>query len=77
MKINTDKQTSAGISQYYTEIGQHSLILDDIQIGEKIKIIGIDTAGKETIYKEFTAKYINCHINCQWQDKGTKQEIQP
>ncbi len=45
----------------------------DLDVGDKveIKIEPIDGSGE--IKKEFIATYVNCHINCQWQDKGVKK----
>jgi ribosomal protein L21E len=48
----------------------------DLDIGDKVKI-EIDPAdGSGKIDKEFEATNINCHINCQWQDKGEKKVIE-
>lgn len=44
----------------------------DLNVGDKIKIEIDPIDGSGIIEKEFTAKYRNCHINCQWQDKGEK-----
>ena len=43
-----------------------------LDIGDKVEIKVVDVNGKQLAYKEFTTKYINAHINCQWQDKGVK-----
>lgn len=46
----------------------------DLHIGDKIKIEIEPIDGSGTIEKEFIAKYINCHINCRWQDKGVRKD---
>ena len=78
MKINTKYPINITTEhKAYSEFDRKQIIVDDMQVGEQIKIVGVAIDGTETIHAIFTAKYINCHINCQWQDKGTKQEIQP
>lgn len=72
MKIAKDNLVNDSRHQNYSEFDRQQLIVDEIQPTEKIKIVGVDTTGKETVLKVFTAKYINCHFNGQWQDKGTK-----
>ena len=56
----------------------------DLDVGDKVEIkieymdYEIDDDGNKIelgmkeIKKEFIATNINCHINCQWQDKGVK-----
>ena len=47
----------------------------NLDIGDKVKIQTFDKNDKLLDEKEFIAKQINCHINCQWQDKGIKKEV--
>ncbi len=75
MKINTD-QILQKHSRYIDYDGKQFIVELDI-LGESIIIVHKDINGKRTDLKEFTKTFINTHINCQWQDKGTKQEIQP
>ena len=56
----------------YTEFERWQYIAD-LNVGDKIKIEIEPIDGSGVIEKEFVAKYVNCHINCQWQDKGEKQ----
>ena len=44
-----------------------------LDVGDKVEIKIEPAAGGDEIKKEFVATYINCHINCQWQDKGVKK----
>ena len=44
----------------------------DLDVGDKVKIQTFDSNNNLLDEKEFTAKQINCHINCTWQDKGVK-----
>ena len=55
----------------YSEFERWQYIAD-LNVGDKIKIEIEPIDGSGVIEKEFTAKYVNCHINCQWQDKGVK-----
>ena len=45
----------------------------DLDVGDKVQIKILDKNDKILSEKEFVAKYVNCHINCQWQDKGIKK----
>ena len=45
----------------------------DLNVGDKVEIKIEPKDGSGEIKREFVAKKINCHINCQWQDKGTKK----
>ena len=56
----------------YTEFDRQQFIIS-LDIGERAEIKIYDKLGKEIDSKEFLAKYVNCHINCQWQDKGIKK----
>lgn len=57
----------------YTEFERKQFIIN-LDIGEKVEINVYDKEGKKVNSKEFIAKFINCHINCQWQDKGAKNK---
>lgn len=58
----------------YAEWDRQQFIIS-LDVGEKIEIKVYDEENKEIDSKEYIAKYINCHINCQWQDKGVKEMI--
>lgn len=72
-KINSEKQL-ADSHQYYDEFEQQQIIIE-IKQGESLVLVKKDSAGNRTDLKECPAKYINCHANMQWQDKGIKKEI--
>lgn len=56
----------------YAEFDREQFIVD-LDVGDRIEINVYDAEGKLDSTKSLTAKYSNCHINCQWQDKGEKQ----
>ncbi len=47
-----------------------SQFIVELDVGDKIEIL---VNGKKE--KEFTAKYINCHMNARFQDKGIKNKV--
>lgn len=73
MKNKIDEIISE-VNESYEEFLRSQFIVD-LNIGDKVKIKVYGKAGQILAEKEFEAKYINCHINCQWQDKGIKKEI--
>ena len=77
MKIQTDELVNDSRHQAYTEFDRRQFIVNLDLIGEKIIIVHEDINGKRTDLKEFLKVFASTHINCQWQDKGTKQEINP
>lgn len=46
----------------------------DLDVGDKVKIQTFDENDNLLDEKEFIATQVNCHINCQWQDKGIKKK---
>ncbi len=56
----------------YDEFERKQFIVE-LDVGETLRVQVLDKEGKTLHEKEFIAKYINCHINCQWQDKGVKK----
>jgi len=60
---------------YYDEFNHEQFIVS-LNIGEKVVIKAYGKAGQIVSQKEYIAKYSNCHINCQIQDKGVKKEIE-
>ena len=76
MEIKTDEMISTATHFQYDEYERKQLIIE-LAKGETLTIIVKDIKGEiipESI-KEYTAKFINCHFNMQWQDKGIKKEI--
>lgn len=73
MKSKIDEIISE-VNESYEEFLRSQFIVD-LNIGDKVKIQVFDENNKLLTDKEFEAKYVNCHINCQWQDKGIKKEI--
>jgi hypothetical protein len=57
----------------YNKYLQEQYIVD-LDVEDKIKIQVLDKDNNLLDERIFTAKQINCHINCQWQDKGIKKE---
>ena len=67
MKIKKDEIDKDNHPKYDDyELSQFIVELD---IGDKLEIL---VNGK--IEKEFIAKYINCHMNAVFQDKGIKKK---
>lgn len=50
-------------------------IIATIKIGQTLQIRLLDDNNNEISRKEYTAKYINCHVNFVIQDKGIKKEV--
>lgn len=69
-KIDKDKQI-ADSHPNYSEFEQYQII-GNIKQGDKIQVRLLDASGTEKARKEYTAKYINCHVNFVIQDKGVK-----
>lgn len=63
---NTTKTTHESYDEY--DLSQLIVVMD---IGEKLTI-SID----DVVIKEYTAKYINCHFNLGFQDKGEKINLE-
>jgi len=55
----------------YEEFNREQYIIN-LDVGDKVKIQILDKDDKLLDERLFVAKYVNCHINCQWQDKGVK-----
>ncbi len=72
MKKVIDEKVNGSNNQYYDEFDRKQFIVN-LDIGDKVLIQVIDKNGKLLKDKEFIAKYINCHLNAQWQDKGDKK----
>jgi hypothetical protein len=56
----------------YSEFDRKHLIIDKLPVGYTVELVIKDGAGKIIKENTFLAKYINCHFNFQWQDKGEK-----
>ena len=73
MEIITEELVNESKHAAYTEFDRKQFIVE-LNVGETL-FVGIkDNKGNiipESV-REFPAKYINCHANLQWQDKGTK-----
>lgn len=68
MEITTD--TKETINDSYDEFEKTQLVAK-LPVGEKLTI-SID----DIVIKEYTAKYINCHFNLIFQDKGEKIDLE-
>ncbi|GAG86412.1 unnamed protein product [marine sediment metagenome] len=75
MKSKIDEIINTTSNKDYDELIREQYIVD-LDIGEKVQIKILDKDNKVLDEKEFIAKYVNCHINCQWQDKGIKKELE-
>ena len=73
MEITKDEDAYTAEKDFYSEFDQAQLIAK-LAIDEKVKIEILDKDGKSLFSKEYPAKYINCHFNFLWQDKGIKSE---
>ena len=56
----------------YYEQAERKQYIGNLDVDESVTIITKDKDGKIVNTKTFTAKFINCHFNLQWQDKGGK-----
>lgn len=68
MEITTD--TIKTKDELYNEFDLSQLIIL-MDIGEKLTI-SID----DVVVKEYTAKYVNCHFNLVFQDKGIEIDLE-
>lgn len=67
--METTTDTTKLVDELYNEF-ELSQLIALMDIGEKLTI-SID----DMVIKEYTAKYINCHFNLIFQDKGTKIDL--
>lgn len=74
MDINENEEIKDEINQYYNEFEKEQFILNFENNAEKVVIQGFDKDGNKVFDKEFIPKFINSHLNIQWQDKGIKSE---
>ena len=74
VKNIVNEKVEVSMSNRYDDFNLWQYIAD-LDIGDKVKIEIEPIDGSGTIEKEFTAQFINCHINCQFQDKGAKKEL--
>lgn len=68
MEIRRDNTKTIHDSYDEYELSQLIVLLD---IGEKLTI-----SVNDVIIKEYTAKYVNCHVNLGFQDKGIKIDLE-
>jgi len=71
MKHKIDEITST-THHKYDEFKQEQYIVN-LDVGDKVVIKIYGKAGQILDQKTFIAQYVNCHINCNWQDKGEKK----
>ncbi len=68
--METTTDTINTIHDLYDEF-ELSQLITKLSIGDKLTI-----SVNDVVIKEYTAKYINCHFNLQFQDKGTKIDLE-
>ena len=73
MEIIQNRVIDSSENKYYTELDRQEFIVK-LEIGEKLQVRVLDANDNVLGQKEFIAKYINCHFNLQWQDKGVKNK---
>lgn len=73
MDIKKDEIVPDSRNEKYTEFERKQYIVE-LNVGETFFCGVKDAQGKifPLSEREFVAKYINCHFNLQWQDKGEK-----
>lgn len=72
MEINEKKIVNKHTN--YEEFELQQFILNCEDKTERIIIQAFDKDNTKVFDKEFQPKFINSHLNIQWQDKGEKSE---
>lgn len=71
MKSKVDETVMETHNRYDEFVREQYII--DLDLGDKVRIQILDENDNLLDEKFFIAKYVNCHINCQFQDKGVKK----
>lgn len=72
MEIKKEEIVEVSDSVLYTDYDRQQFIVD-LDVDEQLIIQVKDKTGEVIKEKIFTAKYVNCHFNLQWQDRSEKQ----
>lgn len=74
MKSKIDEVTKTEHYKY-NEFRQEQYIVN-LDKGDRVKIEILDKEGNHLDEKLYIASYSNSHINCNWQDKGERKELE-
>ena len=71
MEITENEEVKEQKHSRYIDYEREQYILDFDKPTDKVTIIAYDD-GVEIFRRDFIAKFINTHLNINWQDKGPK-----
>ncbi len=76
MKSKVDEVLMREHQFYEEDEFERDQFIVDLDVGDYITVIVYDASEKELTKKTFTAKHGNSHLNCQWQDKGLRKQLE-